>query len=79
MDLRDKKVITITIAFHKKLNQCNGKPSKIWLEKSTEFNSKSKKSWLEDIIQKSFEHITKEILLLLKDLLEAKRTKFTNI
>ena len=35
--LKDKKVITITYAFHKILDESNSKPSNIWVHKVSEF------------------------------------------
>ena len=45
--LKNKKGITITYAFQKILEECNGKPSKIWVDKSSAFYNRSMKSWLE--------------------------------
>ena len=41
--LQDKKVITITDAFHKILKESNRKPNKIWVDKGGEFYNKSVK------------------------------------
>ena len=35
--LKDKKAITITDAFQKKLEESNRKPDKIWVDKGSEF------------------------------------------
>ena len=53
----------------------------MWLDKGSEFYNRSMKSWLQDNdwYRNVFNKITKENLLLLKDLLEPQRTKFTNI
>ena len=48
VSLKDKKGITITNAFPKILDECNCKPSKIWLDKGTQFYNISMKSWLQD-------------------------------
>ena len=45
--LKVKKDITITNAFQKVLDKPNRKPSKRWVDKGSEFYSKSVKSWLE--------------------------------
>ena len=47
--LKDKKGITITNAFLEILHESNRKPNKIWVNKSSEFYSRSVKSWLEKI------------------------------
>ena len=39
--------MTITNAFQKLLNESNGKPNKIWVDKGSEFNNRSMKSWFE--------------------------------
>ena len=70
ISLKSKKGTTITNAFQKKLNESNRKPNKIWVDKGSEFYSRSTKSLLGKTIQKCIQHITKENLLLLKDLLE---------
>ena len=46
--LEDKKGITIINAFQKVLNESNQKPSKIWVDKGSEFYNRSMKSWLQD-------------------------------
>ena len=69
ISLKSKKGTTITNAFQKKLNESNRKPNKIWVDKGSEFYSRSTKSLLGKTIQKFIQHITKENLLL-KDLLE---------
>ena len=56
--LKDNKGITISNAFQSILNKSNCKPSKMWVDKGSEFYNRSMKSWL------------KENLLLLKHLLE---------
>ena len=45
--LKDKKGIIITNAFQKILDECNRKPNKIWVHKSSKFYSRSMKLWLE--------------------------------
>ena len=45
--LKDKKDITITNAFQKNVKKSYRKPSKIWVDKGSEFYKRSIKSWLE--------------------------------
>ena len=45
--LKDKKGITITNAFQKILDESKSKPNKIWVDKGSEFYTRSIKSWLE--------------------------------
>ena len=70
ISLKDKKGIIITNAFQKILNESNCKPNKIWADEGSEFCNRSMKSSLKIFLQKSIQHITKENLLLLKDLLK---------
>ena len=44
--LKDKNGITIISAFQKVLDESNRKPSKIWVDKGSEFYNRSMKSWL---------------------------------
>ena len=46
ISLKSKKGTTITDAFQKKLNESNRKPNKIWVDKGSEFYSRSTKSLL---------------------------------
>ena len=46
--LKDKKGITITNAFRKVLKESNSKPSKIWVDKGSEFYNIFVKKWLKD-------------------------------
>ena len=46
--LKDKKGITSTKIFQKILDESTHKPNKIWVDKGSEFYSKSIKSWLQD-------------------------------
>ena len=48
--LKDKKGITITNAFQKILDESNRKPSKIWIDKGSEFYNRSMKSWFDKMI-----------------------------
>ena len=69
--LKDKKGITITNVFQKISNGSNRKPNKTWVDRGSKFNNRSLKSWLEKkMLYKCIQHIMKENLLLLKDLLE---------
>ena len=45
--LKDKKGDIITNTFQKILKEPNCKPSKIWIDKGSEFYNRSIKSWLE--------------------------------
>ena len=45
---KQKQSITITNAFQKSLNESNRKPNKVWVEKGSEFYSRSTKPWLKD-------------------------------
>ena len=65
--LKDRKGITIAHAFQKILKESNRKPNKIWVDKGSEFCNRFVKKWL---ILKCLWYITKENLLLLKDLSE---------
>ena len=69
--LKDKKGTTVTNAFQKILDESNGKPNKIWVDKGSEFYIRSNKSWVEKMQQKCIQYIRSENLLLLKDLLES--------
>ena len=42
-----KRGITITNAFQEILDEPNGKPKKIWVDKGSELHNRSMKSWLE--------------------------------
>ena len=68
--LKDKKGITISNAFQKIFKEPNSKPNKIRVYKGSEFYNRSMKSWLTKMLQKCIQHIMKENLLLLEDLLE---------
>ena len=45
--LKDKKEITITNGFKNFLDESNGKPNKLWVDKGSDFCNRSMKSWLE--------------------------------
>ena len=45
--LKDKKGVSIVNAFQSTLNKSNRKPSKLWVDKGSEFYNRSMKSWLE--------------------------------
>ena len=45
--MKDKKVITITNAFEKKLDKSNLKSYKIWLDKGGKLYNRSMKLWFE--------------------------------
>ena len=42
-----RKGITTANAFQKILDESNGKPNKIWVDKGSKFYNRSQKSWLE--------------------------------
>ena len=46
ISLKDKKVTTITNPFQNILDVSNGKPSKVWVEKDSEFYNRSMKPFL---------------------------------
>ena len=46
--LKDKKGVTIVNELHNILKESNGKPNKIWVDKSSEYYNSSFKKWLED-------------------------------
>ena len=46
--LKDKKSITITVAFQKILDESGHKLNKIWVDKGSEFYNRSMKTWLQD-------------------------------
>ena len=69
--LKDKKGISIVKAFQSILKQSNRKPNKIWVDKGSEFYNAYFKKWFRDIIiLLCIQHIMKENLMLLKDLLK---------
>ena len=74
--MKDKKGIAITNAFQKILVEPGHKPNKTWVDEGSEFYKKPMKFWLQD---NDIQHIMKEKLLLLKDLLKPLRTKFISI
>ena len=49
--LHDKKGVTITNAFQKRLDKLNRKSHKIWVDKGSEFYNRSMKSFLQINIQ----------------------------
>ena len=68
--LKDKKGISIVKAFQIIFKQSNRKPNKIWVDKGSEFYNAILKNGCETMILLCIQHIMKENLLLLKDLLE---------
>ena len=48
--LKDKKGETIVNAFQKVIDKSKRKPNRIWVDKGSEFYSRSMESWLEKII-----------------------------
>ena len=81
--LKGKKGVSVVNAFQKNLKESNRKPNKILVEKGSEFYNNLFKNWLKDNdIEMYSAHFRKiqiqENLLLLRDLLEHYRLKFTN-
>ena len=68
--LKDKKGISIVKAFQSILKQSNRKPNKIWVDKGSDFIMLILKNGCKTMILLYIQHIMKENLLLLKDLLE---------
>ena len=68
--LKDKKCITIVNAFEKVLDTSDHKPNKIWVDKGSQFYNSSFKKWSKEKDIKIIQHIMKENLLLLRDLLQ---------
>ena len=64
-----KKGVSIVNAFQIILKESKRKPNKIWVDKGSEFYNSSFKNGCEIIILKCIQHIMKENMLLLKDLL----------
>ena len=48
VSLKDKNSVGIVNAFHSIFKKSNRKPNKIWVDKGSEFNNRSMKSWLQD-------------------------------
>ena len=46
--LKDKKGITITNSYQKKLDESNRNPNKIWVDKGSKFYNRLMKPWLQD-------------------------------
>ena len=68
--LKDKKGVSIANLFQKILKESNRKPNKIWVDKGSKFYNNFFKKLLNDNDIKFIQHIMKENVLLLKDLLE---------
>ena len=68
--LKDKKGVIIVTAFQSILKESNRKPNKIWVDKGSEFTTLLLKNGCKTMILLCIRHITKENLLLLKDLLK---------
>ena len=68
--LTNKKGVSIVAVFRSILKQSNRKPSKIWVDKVSEFYSTFLKNSCKTMILLCIQHIVKENLLLLKYLLE---------
>ena len=48
VSFKDKKSVGFVNAFQSILKKSNRKPNKIWVDKGSEFNNRSMKSWLQD-------------------------------
>ena len=46
--MKDKKGITITNSYQKKLDESNRNPNKIWVDKGSKFYNRLMKPWLQD-------------------------------
>ena len=66
VSLKEKKGITITSGFQNILDELSPKPSKIWVDKGSEFYNRPMKSWLQD----NYIELISGNLLLLNNLLE---------
>ena len=68
--LKNKKGITVTNAFQIFSKEFNYKPNKVWVNKGSEFYSRSIKPWLEKNATEMYTTQKKRKSILLKDLLE---------
>ena len=66
----DIKRITITNSFQNILDESNDRPNKIWQIKADNFIIDQRNYGYRIILEKCIQHLTKENMLLLKDLLE---------
>ena len=71
--LKDKIGATTVNAFQSILNDSKRKPNKVWVDQGNKFYNMSYETWLDD------NDIMKENLLLLKNLLEFWKIRFTSI
>ena len=69
LPLENKKVISIVNAFKNIFKKSNRKPNKIWVGKGSEFYNNSFKNGYKTMILLCIQHIMKENLLFLKELL----------
>ena len=76
--LKDKKGITITIAFQKTLDESNRKPNKIWVGKGSEFYNRSMKSWLEKSDIEMYSTNNEVISVVAERFIKTSKTKFIN-
>ena len=70
VNLKDKKGVSIANTFRKVLYKSGRKPYKIWVHKESDFYNASVKNGWKIMILKCIQYITKENLLLQKDLLQ---------
>ena len=68
--LKDKKGVSIVNAFQSILKKSNRKPNKIWVDQGSEFYNNVFKKMVKTMTLVCIQHLMKESLLLLKDLLE---------
>ena len=68
--LKDKKGVSIVNAFQSILKKSNRKPNKIWVDQGSEFYNNVFKKMVKTMKLVCIQHLMKESLLLLKDLLE---------
>ena len=68
--LKDKKGVSIVNAFQSILDKSKRQPNKIWVDQGTEFYNNVFKKWLKENALVCIQHVMKESLLLLKDLLK---------
>ena len=66
----DIKRITITNSFQNILDESNDRPNKIWQIKADNFIIDQRNYGCRIILEKCIQHLRKESMLLLKDLLE---------
>ena len=76
--LKNNKGITITNAFQKILDESNHKPSKRWVDKSSEFYNRSMKSYLQNTDMETYLMHNEEKFVIAERFLRTLKIKFTN-